>query len=85
MNNKRDALRQYLIDNGIECGVHYYPGHLLSYYGKSSSHHLSGGYISRPMPVTEKVYNELLTLPLHPEVSEEDLDYIVTKIKEFFR
>ena len=85
MNNRRDGLRQYLIDNGIECGVHYYPGHLLSYYGKNSSHHLSGGYISRPLPVTERVYSELLTLPLHPEVSEDDLDYIVSKIKEFFR
>lgn len=70
LNGKRDILRQHLIDNGIECGVHYYPNHLLSYYGGRKG----------ALPVTEQVYSELLTLPLHPELTDDDLEFIVETI-----
>jgi dTDP-4-amino-4,6-dideoxygalactose transaminase len=72
-SNKRDGLRQHLIDNGIECGVHYYPNHLLDYYGRGKVR----------LPVTERIYNELLSLPLHPDITKEDQEYIVKKIKDF--
>lgn len=71
---KRDGLRQHLIDRGIECGVHYYPNHLLDYYGKGKVR----------LPVTEKIYNELLSLPLHPDITEEEQEYILKEIKDFF-
>lgn len=71
---KRDGLRQHLIDNGIECGVHYYPNHLLNYYGKGKVR----------LPVTENIYNELLSLPLHPDITEEEQEYILKEIKYFF-
>ncbi len=71
---KRDGLRQYLINNGIECGVHYFPNHLLEYYGKGKL----------GLPVTEKIYNELLSLPLHPDVTIEEEEYIVKQVKDFF-
>ncbi len=71
---RRDGLRQYLIDNGIECGVHYFPNHLLEYYGKGKP----------GLPVTEKIYNELLSLPLHPDVTIDGEEYIVKQIKDFF-
>lgn len=70
---KRDALRQYLIDNGIECGMHYYPSHLLTYYGRGNLR----------LPVTERIYQELLSLPLHPDITEKDQVYIIGKIKSF--
>lgn len=70
----RDGLRQHLIDNGIECGVHYYPNHFLEYFCK--------GKLS--LPVTEKIYRELLSLPLHPDITEEEQGYIIKKIKGFF-
>lgn len=73
LNGKRDALRDYLGENGVETAVHYYPNHLLDYY------HLRGG----ELPVTESVYSELLTLPLHPDVSENQQDVIVGLIKKF--
>ncbi len=73
-NNKRDGLRQYLIDNNIECAVHYYPNHFLEYYCQQKVR----------LPVTEKIYNELLSLPLHPDVTNGDQEYIIAKIKEFF-
>lgn len=72
MKSKRDGLRQHLIDNGIECGVHYYPNHLLGYYGKNAG----------KLPVTEKIYSELLSLPLHPDITEDDQDYILKNVRE---
>ncbi|MDD5108784.1 MAG: DegT/DnrJ/EryC1/StrS family aminotransferase [Candidatus Omnitrophica bacterium] len=74
INGKRDSLRQYLIDNNIECAAHYYPNHLLSYYGKQKVR----------LPVTEKIYSELLSLPLHPDITDKDQKYIIEKIKSFF-
>lgn len=71
---KRDGLRQHLINNGIECGVHYYPNHFLEYYGKGKVQ----------LPITEKIYQELLSLPLHPDITEEDQGYIIKKVNDFF-
>jgi dTDP-4-amino-4,6-dideoxygalactose transaminase len=72
-NGKRDALREHLINNGIECGIHYVPSHLLSYFGASRD----------TLPVTERIYSELMTLPLHPELSLDDVGYVVDTIKTF--
>lgn len=66
-NERRDAVRAALIADAIECGIHYKPNHLLSLYG--------GGRVS--MPVAEKAYSEMLTLPLHVELSAEDQERIV--------
>ena len=72
LHGKRDKLRQYLDDNNIECGIHYYPNHLLSYYK------------SRSLPVTEKAYLQLLTLPLHPDLTIAQQDNIMKIIKNFY-
>jgi dTDP-4-amino-4,6-dideoxygalactose transaminase len=74
LDGKRNSLRQYLVDNGVECGIHYYPNHYLKLYRRES----------RAMPVTEKAYNELLSIPLHPDLTLRDQDYILDKITEFF-
>ena len=63
-NGKRDGLRQFLRERGIETGIHYKPNHLLSFYG--------GG--REALPVTEKLYEELLTLPLHPGLEDAEID-----------
>jgi dTDP-4-amino-4,6-dideoxygalactose transaminase len=74
-NGRRDGLRQYLLDRGVECGVHYFPNHLLAYYGKGAAR----------LPVTEKVFRELLSLPLHPGITAKDQGHIVNSIKRFLR
>ena len=68
---KRDEARQRLLAEGIECGIHYKPNHLLSYYG--------GGRIS--LPAAEELYGKLLTLPLHVELDEDDQQHIVEIVK----
>ena len=74
VNGKRDELRQYLLSKNIECGIHYYPNHLLSFYGNRKGE----------LPVTEKLYNQLLTLPLHPDLTKEDQDRVIYEVKNFF-
>lgn len=74
IGGRRDELKQYLEDNGIECGIHYYPNHLLSYYGKGKV----------KLAVTENIFKELLSLPLHPGITDEDQNYIIEKIMDFF-
>jgi dTDP-4-amino-4,6-dideoxygalactose transaminase len=59
-SGRRDAVRQALADRGIETGIHYKPNHLLAYYGERRG----------ALPLTEMVYDQLLSLPLHPEVTD---------------
>lgn len=71
LKGKRDYLRKCLIENNIECGIHYFPNHLLSYYGRKKG----------DLPITEKLYSEILSLPLHPGLSNEDQDYVIKTIR----
>jgi dTDP-4-amino-4,6-dideoxygalactose transaminase len=70
---KRDALREYLIENSIECGVHYKPNHHLSRY--KTDYDLS---------VTDRVYEEILTLPCHCDLDEKDQERVIKCVKEFY-
>lgn len=66
LDGKRDDLRSYLEEQGVQTGIHYKPNHLLTLFG--------GG--EERLPVVEKLYGELLTLPLHPELQAEDVERI---------
>jgi dTDP-4-amino-4,6-dideoxygalactose transaminase len=56
LDGRRNAVRAALAGAGIETGTHYKPNHLLTYFRQSGS----------PLPVTEEVAGQLLSLPLHP-------------------
>ena len=62
-----DGLKNRLMEYGIETGKHYFPNHMLSYFKKMNNVRL---------PITEKIYPELITLPLHPDLSYNDINYI---------
>ena len=70
----RDALRQYLNEYGIETGIHYKPNHLLSYFRRGND----------SLPVTERLYEELLSLPLHPGLTEANVNNVIDRIADFF-
>jgi dTDP-4-amino-4,6-dideoxygalactose transaminase len=74
VNGNRDGLREFLLARGIETGIHYKPNHLLSLYG--------GG--QGLLPVTERLYEELLTLPLHCGLQDEEIGQVIAAVKEFF-
>jgi dTDP-4-amino-4,6-dideoxygalactose transaminase len=69
----RDDLREYLIQNDIECGVHYKPNHLLSKYKTEYK-----------LIVTETVYEQILTLPCHVDLTKEEQEFVIQKVKEFY-
>ncbi len=75
---KRDDLQRYLLENGIETGVHYpIPLHLqpaFSYLG-----HKEGDF-----SVAERLSKEVLSIPLFPELKKEDQEKITSSIKAFF-
>jgi len=72
LNHKKELIRKYLADKGIQVGVHYQPNHLLSKYAQPDVN----------LPVVEKVYSQILTLPLHTLMEEQDVAYIVNCLKE---
>jgi len=67
----RDDLKTFLEENGIPTGIHYKPNHLLSLYSNGLS-----------LKTTEKIYAEILTLPLHPELTITDIELICSLIKK---
>lgn len=68
----RDSLRNHLLQNGIQSGIHYpVPLHLTEAY-QALGHPKTGS-----MPVTEKLAGEILSLPMYPELSEEQIEYVV--------
>jgi len=72
----RDSLQKYLAENHIATGLHYpLPLHLQKAYV-----HL--GYKIGDFPVSEKVATEILSLPMYPDLTNEQQQRVVDKIKE---
>lgn len=69
----RDALHKYLAERGIGSGVHYKPIHLYACYGYQP-----------PLPVVEAEWLRLLTLPLYPDLTREDVAMICGHIADFY-
>ncbi|MFA5175698.1 MAG: DegT/DnrJ/EryC1/StrS family aminotransferase [Candidatus Nanoarchaeia archaeon] len=75
----RDELEKYLTENGISVGKHYpVPIHLQPCFKDL-------GYKKGDFPVTEKVSNEILSLPMFPTLKTDEIDYTCDKIKEFYK
>jgi dTDP-4-amino-4,6-dideoxygalactose transaminase len=73
LDDKREDLKNKLDEEKIPTGIHYKPNHLLSFYGNGNV----------KLPVTENVYNEILTLPLHPELEISDIEEICAIINNY--
>ena len=73
---KRDTIFSYLKSHNIGVNLHYIPTYHFSYYQKN--------YPQNPsqFPVTEDVFNHILTLPLYPELRDEDIQFIVETLKK---
>jgi len=76
--SNRDDLIHFLHEQGIRTAVHYpVPIHSQPAY----AHRLTGG---RPLPVTEETCPKILSLPLFPELADEDVDRVAKAIGTFF-
>lgn len=74
MNGKRDEIKQFLNDNGIATGMHYRPNHLLTLF--------SGNQDNKTLNHTEEIYKQLITLPLHADMTIDDVEYICNTLKK---
>lgn len=74
-DNRRDKLMAYLTKNGIGAGIHYIPNHLQPLFKDFKSN----------LPVTEKIWQEIISLPLYFDMSEEDILAVINQVKAFFK
>ena len=72
--DQRNQLALHLQESGISTGVHYKPIHLYKCYG------------NRPvLPVAEALFERILTLPMYPTLTDEDVWRIIGCIRDFYR
>jgi dTDP-4-amino-4,6-dideoxygalactose transaminase len=74
---RRDALQRFLAVQGIGTIIHYpIPVHLQGAYRDL-------GYLPGALPVTERTAGEILSLPLHPYLTEDQIDRVAAAVREF--
>lgn len=72
LDNQKERVREALESNGIPTGLHYKPNHLHTFFG--------GHTVT--LKNTEQLYSEILTLPLHPALSSQDVEEVCAIIKK---
>jgi dTDP-4-amino-4,6-dideoxygalactose transaminase len=74
-SQRRDALRRYLADHDIETGIHYpVPVHRQPAFADIP-------HVVRELPVTDRLASEVLSLPMYPTISREQIVYVADHIK----
>ena len=72
----RDGLRKKLLDLNVQTGIHYFPNHKLSFYARESEVSL---------PITEKLYKQIVSLPLHPDLDAKDVELVSSYVSDYIR
>jgi len=71
--DKRDTLIDFLKDKNIHTSVHYRPLHLFTQFKDESS-----------FPVADKEWLKIITLPVHLNMTNDDIDYVIYWVQTFF-
>jgi len=72
----RNKVIKYLNEEGVQCKPYFTPIHLQPFYRKMF------GYKEGDFPVTEDVTGRTIALPFFNNLKEEQIDYVVEKLKE---
>lgn len=76
---RRDELKAWLESQGISCGIHYaVPIHLQPIYREIF------GYEEGSYPAAEELSKTCLSIPIYPNITPEEIDYVSNKIRVFF-
>lgn len=73
-DGKQTELAMHLRTAGIGTTIHFKPNHLHSAFAGCTT----------KLPATEQLFNEILTLPFYVDLSDEDVELVVNKVREFF-
>ena len=77
LTNRRDALQQHLTDHGVPTIIYYpLPLHLQRVYAPM-------GWKQGDFPVAEALARRILPLPMYPELTDEQVDYVIETVKGF--
>jgi dTDP-4-amino-4,6-dideoxygalactose transaminase len=71
----RNELGEFLAENGIATSVHFKPLSEMTYWKKAKK---------RPLPVTDREWVKLLSLPVHNALTNKEVKFIIKKVKEFY-
>ena len=74
---KRDALLTHLARKGIMAKVYFPPVHLTHFYKVGLGYNCD-------LPVTEKISQQILSLPMYPSLTEEEVNFIADAVMDFF-
>jgi dTDP-4-amino-4,6-dideoxygalactose transaminase len=75
---RRDALQKHLAARGVGTQVHYpVPPHLSRAYA-------AAGWTRGDFPLAEKMADEVLSLPIGPHVSSQQVEYVSKAVRDFF-
>ncbi len=74
--DNRDEVIEKLKEEGVGCSVHFIPIHKHPYYKDTY------GYKNEDYPVANRVFEKSLSLPIYPDMSDEEVDYVIQKVKE---
>src|SRR5206468_6553355 len=79
LTERRDALQQFLADRGVPTIIYYpRPLHTQKVYADC-------GWREGDFPVAEAVSKRILPLPMYPELTDEQVEYVAGVVKEYFR
>ena len=76
IDKNRDSFAMALKEEGVGTGLHYIPLHLLTYYKTKYSLRVND------FPVALRSFQQILSLPIYPDMSDEDVKFVISKIKK---
>ncbi len=77
--DNRDEIIEKLKEQGVGCSVHFIPIHKHPYYKDRYK------YKDEDYPVANKVFEKSLSLPIYPDMSDDEISYIIKKINEIVK
>ncbi len=75
----RNELFKDLASAGIQSSVHYTPLHLMTFYKQFINEKVDA------FPVAERIYDQILSLPIYPTLSKKNVAFIASRVKDFIR
>jgi len=82
VKTKREGLINFLKEKGIDTGIHYIPNHIQPFFKRFNVGACHG--MPLRLPITEKLYKEILTLPLYYGMTDKDVNKVINEVTKFY-